>query len=131
MKNSFIDYRCDCNKLLFKGCLLFSSIEVKCKRCGKINLFQTGEKDKKDISFSFFVDSSQKIIDGCCATSLIGTSKEKFIGKKIDFLISYLRTKKDVSFFTFLENSKNNKSEKKLNNNFLFGRVNSNNLDFN
>ncbi len=34
------EYRCKgCEKLLFKGILVESEIEVKCKRCGKINVF--------------------------------------------------------------------------------------------
>ncbi len=30
------EYRCTCGKLLFKGVLLFSTIEIKCKRCGEV-----------------------------------------------------------------------------------------------
>lgn len=34
------EYRCKgCEKLLFKGVLVGSEIEVKCKRCGKMNAF--------------------------------------------------------------------------------------------
>ncbi len=34
------EYRCKgCEKLLFKGVLVESEIEVKCKRCGKMNAF--------------------------------------------------------------------------------------------
>lgn len=34
------EYRCKgCKKLLFKGVLVESEIEVKCKRCGKVNTF--------------------------------------------------------------------------------------------
>lgn len=34
------EYRCKgCDKLLFKGVLVGSEIEVKCKRCGKMNAF--------------------------------------------------------------------------------------------
>lgn len=34
------EYRCKgCEKLLFKGVLVESEIEVKCKRCGKVNTF--------------------------------------------------------------------------------------------
>lgn len=34
------EYRCQgCDKLLFKGVLVGSEIEVKCKRCGKMNAF--------------------------------------------------------------------------------------------
>lgn len=30
------EYRCTCGKLLFKGVLLFSTIEIKCKRCHEV-----------------------------------------------------------------------------------------------
>lgn len=33
-----IEYRCACGKLLFKGLLLISMIEIKCKRCGETRL---------------------------------------------------------------------------------------------
>ena len=40
------EYRCDCGKLLFKGALLVSLVEVKCKRCGRISTFKGREKDE-------------------------------------------------------------------------------------
>jgi phage FluMu protein Com len=30
------EYRCSCNKLLFKGVLIDCKIEIKCRRCGGI-----------------------------------------------------------------------------------------------
>jgi hypothetical protein len=33
------EYRCDCGKLLFRGILSFSVIEIKYKMCNKIHLF--------------------------------------------------------------------------------------------
>lgn len=41
MKNGLNDYRCDgCKKLMFKGFLVSSEVEVKCKRCGQLNTFK-------------------------------------------------------------------------------------------
>ncbi len=41
------EYRCtSCHKLLFKGLLVESEVEVKCKRCGNLNLFQGEPADK-------------------------------------------------------------------------------------
>ncbi|MBI2484057.1 Com family DNA-binding transcriptional regulator [Candidatus Uhrbacteria bacterium] len=35
------EYRCkECSKLMFKGLLVDSEIEVKCRRCGAVNLYQ-------------------------------------------------------------------------------------------
>lgn len=35
-----IEYRCQCGKLLCKGSLFLSSVEIKCKRCGKLTCFE-------------------------------------------------------------------------------------------
>jgi CheY-like chemotaxis protein len=35
------EYRCTCGKLLFKGILQFSTIEIKCKRCGALRRIDT------------------------------------------------------------------------------------------
>lgn len=35
------EHRCDtCNKLLFKGILVDSTVEIKCKGCGSLTTFQ-------------------------------------------------------------------------------------------
>lgn len=33
------EYRCQCGKLLCKGSLFLSEVEIKCKRCGKLTKF--------------------------------------------------------------------------------------------
>jgi|GEM_PF-273400 len=38
------EFRCECGKLLFKGTLHFSMIEVKCKRCGGILRIDASDK---------------------------------------------------------------------------------------
>lgn len=38
---SLPEYRCTCGKLLFKGMLQFSTIEIKCKRCGALRRIDT------------------------------------------------------------------------------------------
>lgn len=41
------EYRCKgCDKLMFKAVLIDSEVEVKCKRCGQMNTFKGGAKDK-------------------------------------------------------------------------------------
>lgn len=41
------EYRCEkCDKLFFKGILIDSEVEVKCKRCGEMNLIK-GEPANK------------------------------------------------------------------------------------
>ncbi len=41
------EYRCDCGKLLFKGSLLVSVVEVKCRRCGKVLTFKGRKRDEE------------------------------------------------------------------------------------
>ncbi|MBI5456881.1 response regulator [Candidatus Kaiserbacteria bacterium] len=38
------EFRCVCGKLLFKGTLHFSTIEVKCKRCGEITRIDASDR---------------------------------------------------------------------------------------
>lgn len=41
------EYRCgSCNKLLFKGVLVGSKVEVKCRGCGDFAVFHGESKDK-------------------------------------------------------------------------------------
>ena len=39
------EYRCVCGKLLFKGKLIFSTVEIKCKRCGEVRRIDTAEQE--------------------------------------------------------------------------------------
>ncbi|MEK7593816.1 MAG: Com family DNA-binding transcriptional regulator [Patescibacteria group bacterium] len=40
-QNLYNEYRCkNCSKLFFKGILVDSEIEVKCKRCGEIRIIK-------------------------------------------------------------------------------------------
>ena len=39
------EYRCNCGKLLFKALLSTSVVEIKCKRCGMLNIFKSEEKE--------------------------------------------------------------------------------------
>ncbi|MFC1663056.1 Com family DNA-binding transcriptional regulator [Patescibacteria group bacterium] len=41
------EFRCQgCNKLLFKAILIDSEVEVKCKRCGRMNLYKGEDANK-------------------------------------------------------------------------------------
>ncbi len=48
------EYRCDCGKLLFKGSLLISVVEVKCKRCGEVSTFR-GKKKNENLFNSLLI----------------------------------------------------------------------------
>jgi len=38
------EYRCRCGRLLFRGLLLVSVVEIKCKKCGSVCVFRTIEE---------------------------------------------------------------------------------------
>ena len=45
------EFRCEtCKKLLFKGVFIASLIELKCRSCGHMNLFE-GEKNEEILCF--------------------------------------------------------------------------------
>ncbi len=44
---SYKEYRCTtCGRLLFKGLLVDSAVEVKCRGCGNLCMFSGESKDK-------------------------------------------------------------------------------------
>lgn len=44
---TYIDHKCSsCGKLLFKGILVDSAVEVKCRRCGTMNTFRGVPKER-------------------------------------------------------------------------------------
>ncbi len=45
------EYRCNCGKLLFRGYLAVAVIEIKCRRCGKLNSFKEDIFQKGIASF--------------------------------------------------------------------------------
>lgn len=97
------EYRCPCGKLLFKGLILVSLVEVKCKRCSQITAFGDLHKSKSPVSFLISVDKNGKIVDLCWgAEMLLGFPREKLIGSLIDQICPKLKDRltssKDVSY---------------------------------
>lgn len=43
---TFKEYRCVCGKLLFKSPMFSGSIEIKCRRCGRVRLFSAPPAEK-------------------------------------------------------------------------------------
>ncbi len=103
--NLLAEYRCRCGKLLLKGFLFVSFIEIKCKRCGTICVFQDQEK-KEPLSFTLVVDSSGKIIEACRATELIGILRKNLIGKDVESFFSQVRESKHISLTAFSKDQK-------------------------
>lgn len=47
MNQSIKEYRCkDCNKLLFRGLLIESVIEIKCRSCQAMNMIESSKSDE-------------------------------------------------------------------------------------
>jgi phage FluMu protein Com len=65
MDNSFFkEYRCDCGKLLFKGYLAVATIEIKCKRCGRLNSFREDLSRKIPTSFALKIKAGDSVKPG-------------------------------------------------------------------
>jgi len=60
VQSNLKEYRCSCNKLLFKGSLRDCKIEIKCRRCGGIKTidFYNGERVESRLC-SFNVDKRE------------------------------------------------------------------------
>ena len=80
------EFRCGCGKLLFKGVLIGSSVEIKCLRCGKINEFDTFGLDN-DSSYTILFDSDGAIIEASKSIeNVLGHNPQDLIGKDISYV---------------------------------------------
>lgn len=80
METFQIEYRCTCESLLFKGFVVGSLVEIKCRRCGKLNVF--GEVFSAGESKYFVVVYSETgAILECSTTActVLGYSKEELL----------------------------------------------------
>jgi PAS domain S-box-containing protein len=58
------DYRCgECDKLLFKGICFDCKVEIKCRRCGKINKIDTIKLTDEPNQYLLIVDDNGQIIN--------------------------------------------------------------------
>ncbi len=83
--SSLKEYRCTCGKLLFKGHIVLSVIEIKCKRCGTVCLVREPTTGFIGLSlFAVLIDGNGTIISTCNNTLLIlGYSQKEITGKQI------------------------------------------------
>lgn len=91
--NLLIEYRCACGRLLFKGFILMSIVEIKCKRCGEVRTFKDDNQGAR--SFSFVIDNDGKIIDACKGVAALEYSRQHVIGK---FLFDILPLARDSQY---------------------------------
>lgn len=85
MEQQFLtEYRCACGKLLFRGLLLLSVVEVKCKRCGRIGVFREDGGEEAPFAFAFSLDAQRKIVNVCRrAPHFLGYKRADLIGKPL------------------------------------------------
>jgi len=75
-------YRCSCGKLLFKGFLLDSTVQIKCRNCGELTSFQGLRRDvSSDAKFGIMFDRFGNVVS---ASSNI----QKLFGYKLSELLS-------------------------------------------
>lgn len=79
--NLLIEYRCACGKLLFKGIILVSVVEIKCKRCGQTKTFRDNMQGVR--SFMLVIDGEGRIVDACEGVAVIECSRQYVIGKPL------------------------------------------------
>ncbi len=77
--NLLIEYRCACGKLLFKGLMLVSVVEIKCKRCGAVRIFRDDMKGIR--SFMLIVDGRGRVVDACEGVRVLECSRRYVVGK--------------------------------------------------
>ncbi len=84
---SLNEYRCQCGKLLLKGIFFDGILEIKCKRCGKVN--RIGKiKHKTDNSHYLLILNEEGIIinSNDIASLTLGYKKEELIGSNLSLI---------------------------------------------
>lgn len=112
--NLLTEYRCVCGKLLFKGFIPASVVEIKCKRCGKTKTFKDNTQGIR--SFMLVVDGDGKIMDACNGVAALEYSRQYVIGK---FISDILPLARDADAQSLLLNPNESKSYQIKNNTLL------------
>lgn len=83
------EYRCACGKLLFRGLIHISTVEIKCKRCGETRVFR--DTTRGACSFMLVVDDSGKIVDACDGVVALELSRQYVVGKFLSDILPLVR----------------------------------------
>ena len=83
MQNTILkEQRCECGKLLFKGIFLQANLEIKCKRCGKINQIGVIKDQENNDSYLLVVDEFGAITHADDnAYQILGYIHDELVGK--------------------------------------------------
>lgn len=78
------EYRCVCGKLLLKGIFFDGELEIKCKKCSKINAIGRIKLAHDDFHYILIVNAKGIIVGGSeSAPRILGYSSDEFFGKHI------------------------------------------------
>lgn len=90
---SLKEYRCTCGKLLFRGALFCSTVEIKCKRCGSVMMYQMDSSAiaRRFLSFTLVVDEHEHIVDASNGIEMFGYEHKQLLGKEIGDLFPLVR----------------------------------------
>ena len=85
------EQRCECGKLLLKGIFLQANLEIKCKKCGKINQIGSFRDSINDRQYLLVIDEKGIITNADeAASSFLGYSHEELVGKHFSEIDKYL-----------------------------------------
>lgn len=74
------DYRCSsCNKLLFKGLLIISTVQIKCRKCGALVMFNDLDSLIDEDVFSLLANDKGIVVN-------MGLYKKEFCGNQRSFI---------------------------------------------
>ncbi len=82
METFQMEYRCTCEALLFKGFTIGGLVEIKCRRCGRMNAF--GElPSKEETKYFVIVYGKDGAILECSSTAadVLGYSREELLAR--------------------------------------------------
>jgi len=94
---AFPEYRCACGKLLFKGMLMLSQLEIKCRYCGSLRVIGEKYEELSKNQYAFLAaistedagkdDPSPYIVDVAdSALDILGWKREELIGREVKSL---------------------------------------------
>lgn len=87
------EYRCQCGKLLFKGYLLMSLVEVKCKSCGRLRSFHGIQEESatQPDRYVLMLDKNANIMNASFnAQYLVGYDQPELLGKSLSVLVPHI-----------------------------------------
>lgn len=104
MEFPLLEYRCNCGRLLFKGALLTSRVEVKCRRCGAITAFgmapntSLSQEQRRRYGIAFDVKGCIAAVSDTAA-EILGYTRNELLSMRHEHLFPYTRSSNDPAHF--------------------------------